>query len=163
MNYAPLTGAKLERNIDAGASPCAILCRPYGTRILRKFYRTPIYHNELCAPYRGKVCVKPKRRGKPLHYTMSSLWDLPVIKLPPHTKVINTLFNISSTPSVHNPMFMHTSALPHPGTLTTRSPVHPLPTYPQHPTRQRRTPTPVKTTFSVDNSAKHCLSIKRYY
>ena len=77
--------------------------------------------------------------------------------------VINTLFNISSTSSVHNPMFMHTSALPHPGTLTTRSPVHPLPTCPQHPTRQRHTPTPVKTTLSVDNSAKHCLSIKRYY
>ena len=33
MNYAPLTGAKLERNINAGASPCAIICRPYGTRI----------------------------------------------------------------------------------------------------------------------------------
>ena len=43
MNYAPLTGAKLVLNINAGASPCAIFCRPYGTHQLRKFYRTPIF------------------------------------------------------------------------------------------------------------------------
>jgi len=49
MNYAPLTGAKSVKNINAGASPCAIICRPYGTRRLQKFHRTPIYINhELC-------------------------------------------------------------------------------------------------------------------
>ena len=34
------------------------------------------HHNELCAPYRGKVCVKHKRRGKPLRYNLPSLRDL---------------------------------------------------------------------------------------
>ena len=42
-------------------------------------------HNELCAPYRGKVCVKHKRRGEPLRYTMSSLRDLLVAKVSPDT------------------------------------------------------------------------------
>ena len=38
------------------------------------------YHNELCAPYRGKITGTPKHRGKPLRYTMSSLRDLPFAK-----------------------------------------------------------------------------------
>ena len=46
------------------------------------------YHNELCAPYRGKVCVKHKRRGKPLRYNLSSLWDSPVAKVLPDTNVL---------------------------------------------------------------------------
>ena len=35
MNYVPLIGAKLLKFIYAGASPCAIICRPYGTCQLR--------------------------------------------------------------------------------------------------------------------------------
>ena len=37
MNYAPLTGAKFVLNINVGASPYAIICRPYGTYLLQSF------------------------------------------------------------------------------------------------------------------------------
>ena len=37
MNYAPLTGANFVNSINAGASPCAIICRPYGTCPLQSF------------------------------------------------------------------------------------------------------------------------------
>ena len=40
-------------------------------------------HNELCAPYRGKIMGKHKRRGKPLRYILSSLRDLSVAKFLP--------------------------------------------------------------------------------
>ena len=32
-------------NINVGASPYAIICRPYGTYLLQSFYRTPIISN----------------------------------------------------------------------------------------------------------------------
>ena len=38
MNYAPLTGAKFVLNINVGASPYAIICRPYGTYLLQSFF-----------------------------------------------------------------------------------------------------------------------------
>ena len=41
----PTYRGKFVLNINAGASPCAIICRPYGTNLLQSFYQTPIYAN----------------------------------------------------------------------------------------------------------------------
>ena len=38
LTIAPEGGAYYR----IGASPCATICRPYGTRLLQRFYPTPI-------------------------------------------------------------------------------------------------------------------------
>ena len=88
MNYAPLTGAKLLKHINVGASPYAIICRPYGTCPyamlcrpygacqMRCFYRTTIFL--FVSAVSVLVLLGMYRRGGCLDFWCKSLFAVSV-------------------------------------------------------------------------------------